>query len=89
MEKISTARLDRLNPPLVVNVVHDKESGMWVGSCDALFLATEAETFESLQERVWDVVPDCVSVNGFPFDSDNLHLKFVVEQDATSKAIAL
>ncbi|SUG74639.1 Domain of uncharacterised function (DUF1902) [Salmonella enterica subsp. enterica] len=46
-------RLDRLNSPFTVNVIHDGD--VWVATCDELGLVTEAPDYESLTQRVWDV----------------------------------
>ena len=39
--------------PFVVNVVYDGECGMWVASCDALHVATEAASYEAVTARFW------------------------------------
>jgi hypothetical protein len=68
-----------------VNVIHDTEDGMWVASCDELYLSTEAISFEALVDRVWEVAPDCIEANGFDIDPQALRLHFAFEQSAATR----
>ena len=70
-----------------VNVIHDPEDGMWVASCDDLYLATEATSFEALVDRVWEVAPDCIESNGFDIDPQALRLNFAFEQTAPARKV--
>lgn len=45
------------NHEFVVDVIHDTESGMWVASCDAIGLVTEARSYESLAARALEIAP--------------------------------
>lgn len=65
---------------VVVTVTHDADDGMWIAECDALFLATEARSFDDLVTRVREVAPDCIETNGFPIHPDALRLRFEFEQ---------
>ncbi|EJZ0950375.1 TPA: DUF1902 domain-containing protein [Escherichia coli] len=71
-------RLDRLNAPYTVNVLHDGD--VWVATCDELGLVTEAPDYESLTERVWDVAGDMLVENGIDQDVESLRFSFVQEQ---------
>ena len=71
-------RLDRLNAPYTVNVLHD--GGVWVATCDELGLVTEAPDYESLTERGWDVAGDMLVENGIDQDVESLRFSFVQEQ---------
>lgn len=71
-------RLDRLNSPFTVNVIHDGD--VWVATCDELGLVTEAQDYESLTQRVWDVAGDMLDENDIDQDLECLRLYFVQEQ---------
>ena len=71
--------------PYIVNVVHDAEAGMWVASCDALFVATEAATFEALTSRVWLIVPEMIEANGLHIDPSTLQLDFQYIESADQR----
>lgn len=71
-------RLDRLNSPFTVNVIHDGD--VWVATCDELGLVTEAPDYESLTQRVWDVAGDMLDENDIDQDLECLRLYFVQEQ---------
>ncbi|HBS1685825.1 TPA: DUF1902 domain-containing protein, partial [Klebsiella pneumoniae] len=38
-----------------VNVCHDTEENVWVAYCEDLGLSTEADSYEDLTERVWEI----------------------------------
>ena len=61
--------------PFTVTVEFDAESGMWVGSCDALYLATEAETYEALTARIWEIAPELAELNGLGIAPESLRLR--------------
>ena len=56
-------RLDKINPPYIVEVMYDVEDNIpaWIGTCDKLHLVTEGRTYEELQQRVWEIAPECMS----------------------------
>jgi len=57
-------------------ITHDEDSGMWVAVCDDLSTATEAETYEALTKRVWEIAPDMALENGLNVPVDCLRLRF-------------
>jgi len=67
-------------PPLPVTVTHGE--GVYTAHCEALHLVTEAETFEALTARVWELVPDMIDANGLDIDPETLRLSFGFEQSA-------
>ena len=68
------SRLDRVNPPHIVNVSH--EDNMWIAECDTFGLVTEAATYDQLTERVWELVPDMIEANGLEIDAESIRLSF-------------
>lgn len=66
-----------------VNVVH--ADGMWIAECDELGLVTEAETFDALTERAWQIAPELAVENGLDLDAGNMHLLFQHEQSAPER----
>lgn len=59
-----------------VEVAFDAECSMWVGTCDALCIVTEAPTFEALCESVWLVAEDAGHENGLSIDVSDMQLVF-------------
>jgi len=57
--------------PFVANVIFDAESGMWVATCDALCVVTEAPSYEALIERFWQIAPEIAHDNGITFDTSS------------------
>lgn len=55
-------------PLFVADVVFDSESGMWVASCEALKVATEAPSYETVTARFWEIAPEIAADNGVLFD---------------------
>lgn len=72
-------RLDRYSPPFVVTVTHD---GMWVAECDDLGLVTEAESYDELTNRVWEIAPELYEDNGLGKASDGIRIQFIQEQSS-------
>lgn len=70
----ANARLDRHFPSLVVEVTND--SGTWVAECDSLGLVTEADSFDHLKERVWEIAPDLAHDNLPDLDPGLMRLQF-------------
>ena len=75
--------------PFAVKVIYDAEVHYFVAECDELHLVTEAPTFEGLTERVWEIAPDLLELNGIPVAPQNLRLRFELEQSPTENRIAL
>ena len=82
--KNSTGLDDR---PVVVNVTY--ADGMFTAECAALHLVTEADTFEALTERVWELAPDMIDANSLEISPDSLRLSFMFEQSAHDHRLAL
>ncbi|MDR0781654.1 MAG: DUF1902 domain-containing protein [Pseudomonadales bacterium] len=49
---------------------------MWVAECDALHLVTEAESFEALVARVWEIAPEIAQESGLNIPAAALRLRF-------------
>lgn len=69
-----------LTTDLVVTIT--RGDGMYTAECDELHLVTEADTFEALTERVWDLAPDMIEANGLDLDIAHLRLNFQFAQSA-------
>ena len=70
--------------PFVVNVVFDGECGMWVASCDALHVATEASSYEAVTARFWEIAPEIALGSGIAFDASS-RIQFCHVEDAASR----
>ncbi|WP_179109955.1 DUF1902 domain-containing protein [Rodentibacter ratti] len=72
-------RLDRINPPYLVEVMYDVEDNVpsWIGTCDKLRLVTEGRTYEELQERVWEIAPEMHELQGYGKENDNIRISFI------------
>ena len=81
------SRLDRINPEFVVHVIHDTKSGMWIAICDKIGLATEAETYEKLTERVWEIAPEIARENGIDVRVETMCLIFQQNQTASDRIL--
>ncbi|WP_247602596.1 DUF1902 domain-containing protein [Providencia rettgeri] len=75
-------RLDRYSPPFVVRVIHD---GVWIGECDDLGLVTEANSYDELTDRVWEIAPELYAENGLGDSTDGIRIKFIQEQSSESR----
>lgn len=72
-------KVDRALIPKItfkVDVVFDNEENVWVASCDALGIVTEAKTFEALTQRVQDLVPEMIEANQILLGGRKPYLKF-------------
>lgn len=49
--------------------------GVWTAVCDALGLVTEADSYEQLIERAWEVAPDLIELNAIDVAGD-IRLQF-------------
>lgn len=72
-------RLDRINPPYLVEVMYDVENNTpsWIGTCDKLRLVTEGSSYEELQKRVWEIVPEMHELKGYGKETDNIRISFI------------
>lgn len=77
------SRLDRISPPFIVRVIHDGQ--VWIAENDELGLVTEAETYEALTERVWQIAPELYEMNGFGTDAEDMRISFIQEQSAEER----
>lgn len=78
-------RLDRINPPYLVEVMYDVEDNIpsWIGTCDKLRLVTEGRTYEELQERIWEIAPEMHELQGYGKESDNIRISFIQTESHT------
>jgi hypothetical protein len=53
--------INRHHKPFVVKVTVCE--GVWTAVCDALGLVTEADSYEQLIERAWEVAPELIELN--------------------------
>lgn len=53
--------------------------GIWTAHCPALGLVTEAETFEALVERAWEIAPELAELNDVGVSAADLRLRFTHE----------
>lgn len=67
----------------VVNLFQDAQSEGWIAVCDDIPIATEADSIETLIDRVWSIAPEIAELNGLPAGPD-LHLRFVVNTRAAA-----
>lgn len=66
-----------------VNVTHT--GSVWVAECDELGLVTEADTFDALTERAWQIAPELAAENGLGVNAAGMHLLFQHEQSAPER----
>lgn len=77
-DKVDQMADEKHNSPFIVIVsVHD---GIWTAECEALGLVTEAESYNELIERTWDIAPELVELNSINVDVDAIRLRFTHEQ---------
>ncbi len=53
-----------------------EHNGIWTAECDALGLVTEADSFESLTQRAWEIAPELAELNGYDVGPGALRLRF-------------
>jgi hypothetical protein len=70
--------------PFIANVIFDAEGGVWVASCDALHVATEAPSYEAVTARFWEIAPEIALANGLVFDGTS-RIQFRHVEDAASR----
>jgi len=61
---------------------------MWVAVCDGLHVVTEAETYEGLVHRVWEIAPEMAQENGLNVAPDELRLRFI-HVESFSESLAM
>ncbi|WP_447871991.1 DUF1902 domain-containing protein [Serratia fonticola] len=71
-------RLDKINPAFTVKVYHDSDA--WIAENDELGLVTEADTYEELTSKVWEIAPELYELNGIGADANGMRISFVQEQ---------
>lgn len=68
---------------IVVNATWDEDAKVWFAqSADILGLATEADTLESLRQKVLVMIPELIELNGLETDLSNIPVRIVAEQSA-------
>ena len=94
MSKVSNAimhfratNFSRPHSPLVVKV--ERDAALWVASCDALHLVTEADSYDALRHRVWEVAPELAELNGVKVEPKTMKLQFVMVESAQEHLMAL
>ncbi len=48
---------------ITINVMWDNEASVWIAFCDEIGLATEAESYDALLERIRFMVPEMATEN--------------------------
>jgi hypothetical protein len=59
-----------------IDVTYDARSGVWIGLNEQLPVATEANSYEALVDRVWQIAPEMAELNGFMSGEDRVRLRF-------------
>jgi len=77
----------RQNALFHFSVIHDAEVNKWVGICDELPVATEADTWDALVERVWAIAPEIAEANHRDIDVRTMRLRFEYEDCALDHAL--
>jgi Domain of unknown function (DUF1902) len=62
-----------------VNLFLDADGDRWIAESDDLPIATEADTLDSLIERVWLIAPEIAELNGH---KGELNLRFILHTSA-------
>jgi hypothetical protein len=78
---IEPDRRATFGPSYDVNVYLAPEGDRWIAEADALPLATEADTLDSLISRVWEIAPEIAELNGH---KGSLNLRFLLLTAATA-----
>lgn len=77
-EIINLSFKQRYNSPVfTVNV--SVCNGIWTAECDALGLVTEADSYETLTVRAWEIAPELAELNAIDVTVDTLRLCFTHE----------
>ncbi len=68
---------------IIVKATWDDEAKVWVAqSDDVRGLATEADTFERLKDKVLAIIPELLELNGQKSDLANIPVHIMAEQTA-------
>lgn len=78
-------RLDRVNPPLDVNVIFS--DGFYTAECDALHLVAEAATLDELEQVTWALVPELIELNALPLEPEQIRLRFSIVQSGPQRLV--
>ena len=70
--------------PFVANVIFDAECSMWVATCHALHVVTEAPGYEALVARFLEIAPEIALENGIVLN-DASHIEFRHVEAAASR----
>jgi len=68
--------IDAPNTPPTFIVKTAQQNGIWTGECDPIGLVTEADSFEELTRRAWEIAPELAELNGYHLRPDTLRLHF-------------
>jgi hypothetical protein len=60
--------------------------GIWTAECDVLGLVTEADYYEALTERAWEIAPELAELNDVGADVGSIRLRFTQEQSGSRLA---
>jgi len=71
--------MKKKTPGFVISVF--EEDGAWIAVNDDLPIATEAQSYSELLERVWEIAPEMPVLNGWVSDPKKLRLRFYIETD--------
>lgn len=77
----------RRNRPKVFTVNVTVHEGIWTAECTCLGLVTEAESYEALVERAWEIAPELAELNAVGVDAAALRLRFSHETPARQAAV--
>ncbi|MDR1310387.1 MAG: DUF1902 domain-containing protein [Burkholderiaceae bacterium] len=72
---------------LEVKVTYYDDDKIWVAECDALHLATDERSYESLIKRVWLIAPELFVENKLSGSVEDLRLSFV-QRNTTCPQVA-
>ena len=62
--------------PVTFTIEVMEDQGVWTAVCDAIGLVTEADSYEALTQRVWEIAPELADLNGYSVQPDSLILRF-------------
>ena len=72
LETVQPEYIRQHDHSFVVNVA--TADGIWFARCQDLGLVAEADSYDELIERVWQVLPELAAANAH--DPDNIHVHF-------------
>ncbi len=65
--------------PVTIDVKVIFDDGWYVAECDGLHIVTEADSFDALMARVWEIAPEMAQENGLNIAAHALRLRFSFE----------